>query len=83
MCMQPTLSATATYNYCLAKWLDEKLKPLSLKRFTIKDIFDFSDKIREMDIDPKHILVSYDVVSLFTNAPLMETIEILVDNVKL
>ena len=32
-----------------------------------------------MDIDPEHILVSYDVVSLFTNVPLMETIEILVD----
>ena len=79
MCKQHILSATDTYNYSLAKWLDEKLKPLSLNRFTIKNIFDFSNEIREMDIDPEHILVSYDVVSLFTNVPLMETIEILVD----
>ena len=26
----PILSATGTYNYKLAKWLDEKLKPLSV-----------------------------------------------------
>ena len=29
LCMRPILSASGTYNYPLAKWLDEKLKPLS------------------------------------------------------
>ena len=36
--MRPILSATGTYNYALAKWLDDKLKPLSLNRYTISDI---------------------------------------------
>jgi len=45
------------------------------------DIFGFIDDIKNTDIDPNHILVSYDVSALFTNAPLKETIDILVDKV--
>ena len=39
LAMRPILSATDTYNYALAKWLDEKLKPLSINEYTISDIF--------------------------------------------
>ena len=34
--MRPILSATGTYNFNLAKWLEEKLKPLSVNKYTIK-----------------------------------------------
>ena len=68
--MRPILSATGTYNYALAKWLDAKLKPLS-------DIFAFRNEICGVKINPGEILVSYDVSSLFTNVPLDETIDIL------
>ena len=34
-----------TYNYALAKWLDTKLKPLSLNGYTVTDIFEFANKI--------------------------------------
>ena len=37
--MRPILSATGTYNYPLAKWLEEKLKRLSTNAYTISDIF--------------------------------------------
>ena len=71
--MRPILSATDTHNFPLAKWLDEKLKLLSL-------ILLISQKeTHEMKINKGEILVSYDVSSLFTNVPLEETIEILVD----
>ena len=43
--MRPILSATGTYNYNLAKWLGQKLKPLSLNEFTITDAFAFADEI--------------------------------------
>ena len=33
--MRPILSATGTYNYNLAKWLEEKLKPLSVNEYNI------------------------------------------------
>ena len=36
----------------------------------------FVDQISSFDFLPSHVLVSYDVVSLFTNIPLNETIDI-------
>jgi len=75
LAMRPILSAAGTYNYKLAKWLDEKLKPLSINDHTVSDIFQFGDELHEMKINDQDILVSYDVSSLFTNVPVDETIE--------
>ena len=75
--MRPILSATGTYNYTHAKWLDEKLKPLSVNNHTISDVFQFAEEIRELDFNEDDILVSYDVSALFTNVSLEETIQIL------
>ena len=77
--MRPILSSTGTYNFALAKWLEEKLKPLSLNQHTICDIFSFAEEIRETSLNPNDILVSYDVCALFTNVPLDETIEIIAE----
>ena len=65
--------------FSLAKWVDEKLKPLSLNQCTVADTFDFTNEIHELKINKGEILVSYDVSSLFTKVPLDETIEILVN----
>ena len=73
------LSATGTYNFMLAKWLGEKLKPISNNEFTISDPLRFSEELRKKEIIDDEILVSYDVSSLFTNVPVDETIEILVE----
>ena len=75
--MRPILSATGTYNYALAKWLDEKLKPLSINRFTITDTFAFATEMKETKLNEEDILASFDVSSLFANVPLDETITIL------
>ncbi|XP_068724470.1 uncharacterized protein [Montipora capricornis] len=77
--MRPILSATGTYNYKLAKWLDETLKPLSINDHTVSDIFGFVDDLQNLQVDAHSILVSYDVSSLFTNVPVDETIEILAE----
>ena len=79
LAMRPILSATSIYNYALARWLDNKLKPLSTNSYTISDTFSFADEIRDLSFDETDILVSSDVSSLFTNVPLQETIEILAD----
>ncbi len=72
--MRPILSATATYNFKLAKWLDEKLKFLSINEYTVSDPLKFAEKLREKQMAEGDILVSYDVASLFTNVPVDETI---------
>ena len=79
LAMRPILSATQTYNYGLAKCLEEKLQPLFYKQYTITYTFEFADEIRVLQITNDDILVSYDVSSLFTNVPLEETIQILAD----
>ena len=77
--MRPILSATRTYNYALAKWLEDKLKPLSYNQYMVSDTFQFVDEIQGLKINNGEILVSYDVTLLFTNVLLDETIQILAD----
>ena len=77
--MRPILSATNTYNYQLAKWLEDKLKPLSTNEYTVSDAFRCAEEIRSLSVKEEDLLVSYDVSALFTNVPLKETINIIVD----
>ena len=49
LAMRPILSATETYNYKLAKWLDDKLKPLSVNQFTITDPLKFAEELRDQE----------------------------------
>ena len=79
LAMRPILSATQTYNYALAKWLDDKLKPLVTNQYMISDTFEFVNEVHELVINNGDILVSYDVSSLFTIVPLEETIQLLAD----
>ena len=79
LAVRPILSATNTYNYSLAKWLDDKLKPLPCNQYTVMDTFRFADEVRGLEIKNGEILVSYDLTSLFTNVPLEETIQILAE----
>ncbi|CAH3114582.1 unnamed protein product, partial [Pocillopora meandrina] len=64
--------------YKLAKWLNDKLKPLSTIDQTISDIL-FADDLHEMKIADQDILVSYNISSFFTNIPVDETIKILAE----
>lgn len=75
--MQPILSTTNTYNFALTKWLDNKLKSLSMNQYTITDTFELINEVHGLTINNGDMLVSFDVCSLFTNVPLEETIHIL------
>ena len=58
LAMHPTLSATQTYNYTLARCLDTSLTPLSLNCYTVTEIFQFANEIRNLKIANGDILVS-------------------------
>ena len=77
--MRPILSAKGTYNYELAKWLDSLLKPLAVNEYMIQDTFRFAKELASLTLKDDNIIVSFDVVSLFTNVPVDETIEFLLD----
>ena len=68
--------------HSLAKWLVEVLNPVLefYSRCCVKDSFTFSSTICRLPVYMEsQFLVSFDVVSLFTNIPLDETISICTD----
>ena len=77
--VRPIVSSIGAYNYNLAKFLGQKLSPYICKDFSCEDTFSFVGEIQKAGIKGHNCIVSYDVVSLFTNIPLQETIQIAVD----
>ena len=49
---------------------------MSINDYTVTDIFSFADVLHEMKIDQHDNLVSYNVLCLFTNVPVDETVKI-------
>ena len=69
---------TGSSHHELGKWLAGLLQPV-LERFSshcISDSFTFAKTMQDLDIDSNVLMCSFDVCSLFTNAPLHDSIEI-------
>ena len=77
--IRPIASNIGTATYHLLKYLAKLLSPLSQSEYTIKNKKYFVEKIKKEHIPNDHLLVSFDVKSLFTNVPLDETIEIILN----
>ena len=77
--MRPILSASGSYNFLLAKRLNEHLKPIASNEYMVNDTFEFVKKLLGQSVSSSDVLTSFDVTSLFTNVPLSETIDYLVE----
>ena len=71
----PIVLSIGTFNYNLARFLCNLLSPLVRNDHSCKDTFSFVSQIKNANLSSK-FLVSCDVISLFTNIPLKETIDI-------
>ena len=85
--LRPILSMINAPQHEMAKWLAELLKPVLNKysAHATKDTFEFVDEVREFGQQQAEnsgslFLCSFDVVSLFTNVPLKETIDICIQS---
>ena len=76
--LRPIVSCIKSYNYEISKFLANLLSPHIPKDYCADDTFTFIKDIKEVSPLNK-CMVSYDVVGLFTNIPLEETINIAVD----
>ena len=76
---RPILSALGTFNYNLAKFLVPILDPLTKNGYVVKNSYEFVNEVSEIKLD-QFVMASFDVVSLFTQIPLDETIEIICDS---
>lgn len=77
--LRPVMSATKTVSYGLGKMLTYRLNHLRASPYTVKDTFDFVQKIKSSE-NVNKTMVSFDVRSLFTKVPLTYTIELILDN---
>ena len=72
----PILSTTGTPTYDLAKFLVPILKSLAENKFTVS--FSFASEVSKFN--SKNLMASLDVESLFTNIPLEETIDKIIND---
>ena len=75
--LRPIVSCIDSYTYNLAKYLVRILQPICDSEFSLKDSFTFGSEMRHITQAP--FMVSFDVVSLFTNIPIDETIDLCLD----
>ena len=56
------------------------LSPIAENEFTVKNSYDFAENVRDFRFSENMVMASFDVESLFTNIPVVETINIAIDS---
>ena len=79
--LRPVISMINTAEYKLAKWLDSYIKPNIPTQYSVASTSEFLNGLNDMAFSGDDRMVSFDVVSLFTNIPLSETIDFIVNAV--
>ena len=83
--LRPIVDTIGSTHYGVGKFITKLLNPLSQNDYSLKDSFEAAYRIRN-DIqdslyDEGYVLVSFDLMSLFTNVPLKKTIDVTLDRV--
>ena len=78
--VRPICSAVGTSTYDLGKFVANIIKPAAVNKYgtDLDNTFQFVDQIKEQNLTD-HVMVSFDVCSLFTNIPLSKTIDVCLD----
>ena len=67
--LRPVVSMIRTAEYNLAKYLVKIRNDVMPTTYVLSSTGFFVNQISSFDFQPSHVLVSYDVVSLFSNIP--------------
>ncbi|MGL4493779.1 MAG: hypothetical protein ACRCT5_13160, partial [Tannerellaceae bacterium] len=73
--LRPILDMKGSLYYSVSKWLAKVIEPIrkDLSKHSLKDSFEFVDRIKEKNLKEMQMF-SFDVASLFTNVPVIETV---------
>jgi len=77
--LRPIISQIPAPSYSIAKEINKIIEPYLPSKFILKSTDEFLDLLSV--VQPKGILTSLDAENLYTNVPLDETINIILDNV--
>ena len=78
--LRPILSTIGTHNYKLSKYLVDLLSPLVDRTFMLTDSFQFATEICNLS-HSGCVMASFDVRSLFTEIPVKETCDLIVQKI--
>ena len=81
---RPIVDTTNTPYSGIGCYLKNLLYPLTLNDYSMKDTFHAVEEIKKIDfslLNNGYKLVSFDVVSLFTNVPLKRTVNVIIDRI--
>jgi len=81
--LRPIISSIGTFNYNAAKFLVPVISPLTTNHYTIDNSTAFAKEITSLNYQKPVTMASFDVESLFTNVPLHETTELIVNNLNI
>ena len=73
------ISSINTAGYNLAKFLIPMINPLTKNNYTIENSTKFVNEVSSMSFPTGFTMASFDVTSLFTNVPLKETTQIIIN----
>ena len=79
--IRPIISNIGTATHKTAKYLCDLLSPLGKSEYTVESTKEFINRIKGTRVPEGYVMISFDVVSLFTNVPLQRTIDIILHKV--
>ena len=79
--LRPIMDQSGTMVYTAAQIIADYIRPLNDSKYIIKDTLTFPNILAEMQLQEDEEDISYDVESLFTNVPVEETIEYILDEI--
>ncbi|XP_061389122.1 uncharacterized protein LOC133324293 [Musca vetustissima] len=80
--LRPIAASTNVPCYNLAQYVGKLLRTIISPTYNIKNCMDLKDKLNDIKLDKDDIMVSFDVVSLFTNIPIHLAIKNILDKWK-
>ncbi|XP_055691261.1 uncharacterized protein LOC129794533 [Lutzomyia longipalpis] len=73
--MRPVVSSIGSPTYALAKFAAQQLSPLSVNQYNLRNSEELVSFLKDRRAPEDHVLISLDVVSLFTNVPIRLILE--------
>ena len=79
--VRPVLSAIKTPYYNLSKFIVPLIEKYSKNEYTLNNSMHLIDELKEIELNDRMVMVSFDIESLYTNIPVQETIDLLSEEI--